>query len=212
MNEAEPTADSHAWARRDRLGFLAAFLRTTSEIITEPTSFFQKVSPSTPFQGSLVYGVLIFVVSMLFSALWQIALQLVGMGGTSEALSGAASIGLMLGIVVLSPVLAVIFLFLVAGVLHLVVLAFGWSEAPFGATVKVVCFAGVAGLANAIPMCGGIVSSIWGLVLTVIGIREVHGTSTGQAVVVALTPTVLILLCAVCIVAMAVGIAAGSVV
>lgn len=196
--------DSHDWARRDRLGMPRAFLNTTSELITEPVSFFRKVDPASPFQGSLLYGVLIFVVSVLFSAFWQTAGLMVGLGAAQEAFSQLMGIGALLGMVVLSPILAIITIFLGAGIFHLVLMVFGWSAHPFGATVKVVSFAGVSGLANAIPGCGGFIGFIWGLILLVIGLRELHDTSTGQAVGVALAPTVLVLFC-VCLTAMMVA-------
>lgn len=201
--------DSHDWARRDRTGLVRAFLNTTSELITDPGSFFQKVNPSSSFQGSLLYGVIVFVVSMLFSAFWKTAGLLVGIGATGEAFSQLMGIGAVLVMVILSPILAIVLIFLGAGFFHLVLLLFGWSRHPFGATVKVVSFAGVSGLANAIPVCGGLIGFVWGLILLVMGIRELHEASTGQAVIVALAPTLLVLFCACLFVTM---IAMGSVV
>ncbi len=192
--------DSHDWARRDQIGYAEAFLKTTSQIITEPATFFGRVDPTSPFQGSLLYGVLIFVVSMLFSAFWQAAVQLMGLGAAPEPVAQLMGLGALVGILVLSPVFALIGIFLGAGIFHLLLLLFGWNEHPFGATVKVVSFSGVSGLANAIPVCGNLIGAVWGIILLVVGLRELQGTSTGQAVVVVLAPIVLILLC-VCLIA-----------
>lgn len=187
--------DSHDWARRDQIGVVEAFLKTTSQLITEPATFFGKVSPTSPFQGSLFYGVLIGIVSVLFSAFWQLAVQVMGLGAAPEAFSQLVGLGAVLGMLVLSPVIVIVGIFLGAGILHLLLLMFGWNEHPFGATVKAVSFSGVSGLANAIPVCGGIIGTVWGIILLVVGLRELHGTSTGQAVVVVLAPVVLVLLC-----------------
>lgn len=195
-----PRQDSHDWARRDQIGFAGAFLKTTSQLITEPATFFGRVNPTSPFQGSLLYGVLIFVVSMLFSAFWQLAVQLMGLGAAPEAFSQLLGLGMLVGLLVFSPILAIIVIFLSAGVFHLVLLLFGWNEHPFGATVKVVSYSGVSGLANAIPVCGNLIGAVWGIILFVVGLRELQGTSTGQAVVVVLTPMLLLFLC-VCLVA-----------
>jgi hypothetical protein len=47
-----------------------------------------------------------------------------------------------------------------------------------------------------VPLAGGFIAVVWGIVLYVIGLSRVHHTSTGKAVLAVLLPFVL---CCVCI-------------
>ena len=68
-----------------------------------------------------------------------------------------------------------------SGILHLCLYLVGGAREGYEATFRVVSYSSVTGIFNAIP-CVGILASLWGLVLTVIGLRETHKTTTGKAV------------------------------
>jgi hypothetical protein len=57
----------------------------------------------------------------------------------------------------------------------------------------VVCYISVTSLVNWIPILGGLLA-LYGLYLAVMGIREMHATTTGRAALVVLLPIGLILL------------------
>ena len=56
-----------------------------------------------------------------------------------------------------------------------------------------VCYISVTSLVNWIPILGGLLA-LYGLYLAVMGIREMHATTTGRAALVVLLPIGLILL------------------
>lgn len=101
--------------------------------------------------------------------------------------------------IVLTPILVPIVLFISAGIFHLFLTLVGGtkdSTAGFEGTVRTVAYAGVANLAQVVPILGGFIAPIWGIVLYVIGLSRVHHTSTGKALLAVLLP---IVLCCVCI-------------
>ncbi|MFL5992143.1 MAG: YIP1 family protein, partial [Rubrobacteraceae bacterium] len=81
-----------------------------------------------------------------------------------------------------------------AGILHLLVmLIVGSRNSGFEATFRVVAYAAVTSLVSWIPFIGAILS-LYGIYLGIVGIREVHNTTTGKAALVVLIPAAVLLL------------------
>ena len=87
-----------------------------------------------------------------------------------------ASILFVLGIIFVPISLAIW-----SGILHLCLLLVGGAREGYQATFRVVSYSAVTSIFNAVPFVGSL-ASLWGLVLTVIGLREIHKTTTGRAV------------------------------
>jgi hypothetical protein len=97
------------------------------------------------------------------------------------------------GGLVIAPVAAAVGVFLTALVTHLlVVLVAGPGHSGFGATFRIVSYSSVTGLVGWVPFIGWIFS-LYRLYLATVGIREMHGTTTGRALLVVLLPAILVL-------------------
>ena len=104
--------------------------------------------------------------------------------------------GEFIGSVVLAPIGGVIGVFVVAVIAHLLVrLVVGATNAGFGATFRVVAYTSVTSLVSWIPFVGGLLA-LYGIYLAVVGIREMHNTTTGKALVVVLLPVIVIVVLA----------------
>jgi hypothetical protein len=79
---------------------------------------------------------------------------------------------------------------------HLGLSLVGGAKEGFQATFRSVSYSSVANSFNAIPVVGSI-ASLWSLVLTVIGLRETHKTSTGKSIIAVVIPLILVVLIAV---------------
>ena len=84
----------------------------------------------------------------------------------------------------------------------------GAGNSGYEATFRVVSYVSVTSLVNWIPVIGGLLA-LYGLYLAVVGIREVHATTTGRAALVVLLPIGVIVLL-VLIVAVVAGVAVLS--
>ncbi len=84
-----------------------------------------------------------------------------------------------------------------AGLVHLFLLMLRGAKHGFGPTVRVFCFSAGPQLFNIVPFIGPAVGGIWSLVITIIGIRETHETTTGKAVGAVLIPMTLLLILAI---------------
>jgi hypothetical protein len=105
-----------------------------------------------------------------------------------------------LGGLVIAPIAGAGGVFLTALVTRmLVILVMGSGHSGFGATFRIVAYSSVTSLAGWIPFVGWIFS-LYRLYLATVGIREMHATTTGKALMVLLLPAVLLLTLAVAVV------------
>lgn len=170
---------------------VGSFVRTARGVLLSPASFFRGMARGGNFVNPAVFALICYVIYALLGGLLGLVL-----GNAFNVLSGAqdttsvtTSILSFVGGVVLSPLAAAIILGVVSGVRHLLVmLIVGQPNAGFEATLRVSAYTFATRLVWWIPIIGALVGSIYGLVLSVIGIREAHATTTGKAALVVLIP------------------------
>lgn len=192
------------WEERQQRGFFDALVETIRLLITAPKDAFSRLCQDGDLTSPILYAVIVGVVGQLFVLFWQ---MIVGSPleylGTPEGLAIAGGVGLFQAIftLIVTPIIVVIFLFIAAGIYHLVLhLLGGLDSSPMGfeGTLKVTAYAGTAGLANVIPLLGWLVALVGSIILMVIGLTEAHRTDQTKAVLAVLIPMVL---CCVCIIA-----------
>jgi len=80
-----------------------------------------------------------------------------------------------------------------AAALHVSLAVLGGARGTYGTTLKAVCYSSSATAFNVFPVCGAAVGAVWQVVVQVIGLRELHRTSTARAVWAWLLPFVVAL-------------------
>ena len=93
----------------------------------------------------------------------------------------------------LSPIWLLVALFAAAGIVHLFLLLVRGARHGFGPTLRVFSFSAGPQLLCVVPYVGAAVGGIWSLVITIIGLRETHETTTGKAVAAILIPLLLLM-------------------
>lgn len=95
----------------------------------------------------------------------------------------------------LSIVSGLLFIFIGGAWIHLWVYLLGRRQVrSYSQTLKAVVYGATPiYVVGWVPFVGGFIGGIWALVLTIIGLRELHGITTGRAVAACLLPTVIIL-------------------
>jgi hypothetical protein len=139
----------------------------------------------------------------------EISVLLVGLltfldvpGGVTWLFGASGDQGFLafLGGLVIAPIAGAVGVFLTALVTHLlVILVVGSGHSGFGATFRIVSYSSVTSLLGWIPFIGWIFS-LYRLYLATVGIREMHSTTTGRALLVVLLPAILILILVVVVV------------
>ena len=214
-----PQAPGTPWERRAELGFVKAWAQTTQQALFEPSKLFASARLD---KGSAQVGYAVLTASV-FWALSQLIESLL-MGGRNEQmrklveqLSGQQESPLMkylleteqaarspawvIGLALFTPVFSLMFLYLNAGVTHGVGLLLGQVKRGFPATMAACAYACAPMVLMAIPGCGSLISLVWLVVLTGIGLKETHRMSTGGAAASVLAPYAV--LC--CVLSLAMG-------
>ena len=187
-----------------------SFVEVVRSVLTGPAGFFRGIARRGNFVNPLVFAL---ICSLIFAVLNGLFTMIAGLLSGTTGVGGA--IAAFVGSLIFTPILVAVFAFIGAGIYHLLVLLLaGGSNAGYEATFRVGAYASailvvswISSLFNIIPVVGPIIGGllslligVYGVVIQVLGIREVHSTSTGRAVAVVLIPTAVILLLALLIV------------
>jgi hypothetical protein len=178
---------------------VGSFVEVVRRVAFRPAAFFAGLPRQGGLLGPLVFALVCIEVSAILVGL----LTFLGVPGGMTSLFGArGDQGFLafLGGLVLAPIAGAVGVFLTALLTHLlVVLVAGSGHSGFGATFRVVAYSSVTSLVGWVPFVGWI-ASLYRLYLATVGIREMHATTTGRALLVVLLPAILVLVLVVVVV------------
>jgi hypothetical protein len=190
----EPAAGpAFPWPPAGGEGVLAAFARTWKGASLQPRAFFGSMPAEGSLGAALLYYLPIGIAVAGANLFWSTTR---GAGGEQDAVLGAADT--MTGLAPLSeflfaPVMLLLSLFVSAGVVHLLLRAFGGVRHGFAFTARIFAFTYSPQLLGVVPVVGAVAGFAWMVVIAVIGVREGHGTSTGRAAAAVLIPVAIAL-------------------
>ncbi len=171
---------------------LNSFVDVLRRVVSQPASFFAGLPREGNFLNPLVFALICIEISAILVGL----LTFIDVPGGITWLFGArGDQGFLafLGGLVLAPIAGAVGVFLTALLTHLLVtIVVGRGHSGFGATFRIVAYSSVTSLVGWIPFIGWI-ASLYRLYLATVGIREMHATTTGKALLVVLLPAILIL-------------------
>ena len=173
------------------VGFPANLGRTWIESLTRPVEFFRALEPEAPLARAVLYYLMMGIGAALFSLLWGVA------GSAPELPPEAASVidldprALQLFGFFISPFANLILLGLAVLAVHAFVRLLTDSDRSAVATARIICYASGPALLTIVPWAGEVAGWIGSAVLLGIGVREVHGTTTGRASLIVLLPFLL---------------------
>jgi hypothetical protein len=159
-----------------------SFISTVQRVVLQPVDFYRGMLRRGDFINPLIFAIICYEVSAI-------------LGGIIALAFGARGFGGFISTIILGPIIAAVVLFIWAGLIYLLVmLIVGSRNGGYEATFRVFAYAAVTQLVSwlsAIPILGILISiavAIFGVFLSVVGIREVHTTTTGKAALVVLIP------------------------
>ncbi|MEN6519437.1 MAG: YIP1 family protein [Methanospirillum sp.] len=171
--------------------------------ILRPIETFRAVRDET-FGDAITYFVVLLIINAVLSAIVGF-LGFSAMEMPGSAIAGAGGIGAMIAAFIIAVIAGIVGLIVGSIILHIGVVVMG-GHGGFMQTLK----AAVYGLTpyyllGWIPIIG-FLAAIWGLVIEIFGIRELHDMTTGRAVIAWLISLVIVIVIAV-ILAVVVGLA-----
>lgn len=175
---------------------LNSFVDTVRRVVTQPTSFFRGLPRQGNFANPLIFALICFVINAILTGL----LELAGVGASRWFVRVADGRNIFervidfLGTLVFTPIAGVIGIFIGAAILQLLTrLIVGANNSGYRASFRVASYTAVTALVNWIPVIGGLLA-LYGIYLSVVGIREMHQTTTGKAALVVLIPVGVVVL------------------
>ncbi|HPF35583.1 MAG TPA: YIP1 family protein [Candidatus Krumholzibacteria bacterium] len=196
-----PAGEGHLppWEDRAAHSYAGGFFETIRLAMTAPTRLFRGMTVRRGVWGPLSFYVLLYVLMSVVDRLYSVAFSGMTMGLLSfmDELerADAAEMAFMhvfetMGVFV-SPVTALITLFISAGLTHLGAMLIIPGQRGFEATLRAVAYGASPAVLGLIPVCGGFVVAPWALVIAIIGMRETHRTTGLRAVMAVLAPLLL---------------------
>jgi hypothetical protein len=170
-------------------GFLKAFFQTTKEVLFSPSQFFKKISFGEGYWSPLIYGLITGIIGNGFSIFWfwLFVAQLIPL----DRLPFQYSLSILQMIIPL-PFQQALAIFIGSAILHLCLMIVRGNHHGYKTTFRAVSYSYSAYLFGIIPFIGLIIGGIYTFILTILGVREGHGISTGKAVLAVLLPAIVI--------------------
>ena len=184
------------WEERGNLGVVPAFFKTFFDILGAPGRFFQAPWPKPGFWHPLLFGVICqtigtffqYLYSILFDSLSAMLFTFLGASSTEVFMQTGVSIIVAAIIIVFAPLGAVVNLFLFTFIYHVCLMIVGGNKKDLEATFRAICYSQGPSLFLVVPMIGAVIAFVWQLVLMIIGIKEIHGTTYPKAILAIIIP------------------------
>ncbi|UZP68927.1 zinc-ribbon domain-containing protein [Desulfovibrio mangrovi] len=171
-------AEAEIWAHAREVGFVNAFIATTRHILQRPQGFFATMSREVSFLVPFSYYMIASLLGIGLETFWQTA---VGNPILPEAFTGSvADVGELVQLLFFSPVVLTLYLYALSGILHLGLVLTGVAKGGSRATMRVVCYSSAADLLSIVPVVGALIGGLMRLWIIVVGLKTVHGTTTGR--------------------------------
>ncbi len=181
------------WEHRQERGFFNAFVETLVMVLTRPGEAFAIMKREGGLGEPLIYALIGGCLGGIVSFLFSIGLQSAGFfADRHDTFSAMAGLGAgSAAFVILIPLFLVIGLFIGSAIVHLCLMIVGGANHSFETTFRVIAFSqGSVGPLQMIPVCGGLISAVWGLICNCIGLARAHDTDTGRAVLAVFLPLI----------------------
>lgn len=172
---------------------VGSFLAVTREVLLSPTRFFSTIRREGLLSGPVLYAVLCATLVVPLGGAYDVLLlalrgnlgEFSVLGGLA-GLRGALAAGLLL--LLLSPLVALLGLYVGSAVSQILVrVVVGRANAGYYATFRAGAYVSAVALLSWIPLIG-ILAGVWGTWVHALALREMHGTTTTRALVVAAIP------------------------
>lgn len=182
----------------------ASFIETVKEIFSGPSLAFRNMRRTGGVPAPLWFGVIGGTLGGWARMFYELVLGLVmgpgagpqpfGGGGNQpqwvNAMQGGSFLGTICGAILL-PLIMIIWIFIFAGIVHLMLMMLSGDRHGFEATFRAIAYSsGTTNLIQFIPFCGQLIFIITQIVFSILALMEMHGISGGKATAAVLLPAV----------------------
>jgi len=172
---------------------LPAFGQSWKGATLEPAAFFRRLPHDRGTGAALLYYLALVLLVAGANLFWEsLSLFAGGAGGDDVAARLGMDAISPLTSFLLTPAILLAMLFVAAGISHALLRILGDGQHGFGTTLRTFCYAYSPAVFGVVPLIGGLVGSVWMVVLLIIGLREAHRTEGWKPAVAILLPFALL--------------------
>ena len=166
----------------DETGYFTELWKTFTGVLFSPTDFFRGIRHKEGIWEALAFGLLIGSLGAMFDSFWQFLLKSEYLSKIMTMLPETPDTNLIfIASIIFSPVFTLIFMFLTTVVLHFFLFILRGTRRGLEGTFKVAAYSYAPAVFLLIPYVGGLIVLVWKFIILVIGLREVHETTTVKA-------------------------------
>lgn len=190
-SDTDDSTEPFPWPPAAGESVLAAGARTWREAMLSPASFYSRMPVEAPLGGALVYFLALTVLGAGIQLFWDM-IGLLVLPRPEESSAWSVVLPTTAGDALVSfffaPFVLLLFLFIGSAISHGLLKLIGGAGQRYGATVRVFSYSQSPQLLVIVPFIGAIIAMFWALAISVIGLREVHRTTTTKAALAILLP------------------------
>jgi len=181
------------WENLEHYGFFPGLFHTIKTIMFSPADFFAHMK-LTGYAKPLIFYLLLAELQAVANFIWQMMGLMPRIASQGYAVPGIGIVGLGSALIlILYPVLLTILLFIIVGFNHLFLLLVRSGQSGFQGTFRAVTYGSAPMILGIIPFIGPLLGTIWAMVLTVIGYKNIHQTGYARVFIAMLLPIILAL-------------------
>lgn len=186
----EPEASERSVCVNDEeAGYFTVLWHTFRSALFSPVELFSEKRQEKAIGQSLAFGLLTGSLGTMFGVFWRFILSSQDFSYVLRVLPDSITVNhIFIGYIIISPFLVLILMFITAAIFHFCLYILGGATRGFWGTFKACAYSNAASIFNIIPFIGWLIDMIWGIVIMVIGLREIHETTTFKAVFALLIP------------------------
>ncbi|SDB04259.1 hypothetical protein SAMN05660653_00201 [Desulfonatronum thiosulfatophilum] len=173
------------WERLDLHGFFPGMWETIKRAMLRPVGFFQAMPVGSGQIKPLIFYLLIAEFQIVLQMLWEMTGVAPGMAGEGEAM-GINVLMLLVGY----PAILTLLLYVMAVLVHSCLNLVGGATRGFEGTFRALTYGSAPMVMTIVPIIGPLIGAIWSLVVTFLGYKHIHGTTTAKVILAMLLPLI----------------------
>lgn len=173
------------WEHLDKYGFFPGLWETIKRAMLQPAAFFQSMPVGSGQIKPLIFYLLIAEFQIVMQMLWD--MTGIGADATGEAAMAGVNTVVLL---VVYPLLLTMMLYIMTALVHLCLHLVGAATRGFEGTFRALTYGSAPMVLVIIPLAGPLIGAIWSLVVTFLGYKHIHRTTTGKVLLAMLLPLI----------------------
>jgi hypothetical protein len=186
-----------AWERRQTEGMVSSFLKTISQVFSQPVTTFRALQPGKPGGAALAYFLLLATGATWVMLAYQLVFLLMVPDVLKAQWGGRVTLPMLVAATVFNMLFTPFFLaglaMIFSGIAHLLLTLLGVVRPAFAMTLRAFCYAvGTAYICLLVPICGPLVFVPCAVVYLVIALKEAHRIDAFRSLAAVMIPVVLL--------------------